>query len=112
IVLRHLSNNCLAGDKVLYQGHAVAAVAAVNGHIAEEALARIKVDYELLPPVIDVRQAMEPGAPILHADLVTESMAAPNGEKKPTNIAKHLQYKLGDPDKAFAEAAVVIEKEF
>src|SRR5262249_45892808 len=39
IVLRHLSNNCLAGNKALYKGHAVAAVAAVNAHVAEEALA-------------------------------------------------------------------------
>src|SRR5262249_46711283 len=105
IVLRHLPNNCLAGEKSLYHGHAIAAVAAVNGHIAEEALALIKVEYEPLPPVIDVRKAMAADAPILHADLVTESMAPSNGEKKPTNIAKHLQQKLGDP-------AVVIEKEF
>jgi CO/xanthine dehydrogenase Mo-binding subunit len=112
IILRHLSNNCLAGDKVLYHGHAVAAVAAVSGHVAEEALALIKIEYEPLPPLIDVRKAMEPGAPILHADLVTETMTGPSEDKKPTNVAKHLQYKLGDPAKGFAEAALVIEKEF
>jgi CO/xanthine dehydrogenase Mo-binding subunit len=112
IVLRHLSANCLARDKVLYHGHAVAAVAATSGHIAEEALALIKVDYELLPPILDVVEAMKPGAPILHSDLVTETMAGPSEDKKPTNVAKHLHYKLGDPEKGFVAADLVIEKEF
>src|SRR5690606_17405860 len=49
--LRHLSSNVLARGKVLYKGHAVAAVAADNLHIAEEAAALIKVEYEVLPPV-------------------------------------------------------------
>jgi xanthine dehydrogenase molybdenum-binding subunit len=112
INLRHLSSNCLARDKVHYRGQAVAAVAATSAHVAEEACKLIKVDYEILPCVTEVVQAMQPGAPILHADLVTESMAGANGAKKPTNIAKHLQYKLGDTAKGFAEAAVVIEKTF
>ena len=110
--LRHLSSNCLARDKVLYKGQAVAAVAAINGHVAEEACKLIHVEYELLPSVTDVVKAMEAGAPILHDDLVTESMAGPEGAKKPTNVAKHLQYKLGDVKKGFAEAAVVIERTF
>ncbi|MCS7045634.1 MAG: xanthine dehydrogenase family protein molybdopterin-binding subunit [Gemmataceae bacterium] len=112
IVLRHLSANCLARDKVLYHGHAVAAVAATNAHVAEEALAAIQVDYEPLPVVMDVLKAMQPDAPILHDDLTTESMAAPNGATKPTNIAKHLHYKLGDPERGFAAADVIIEREF
>src|SRR5262249_14118199 len=89
-----------------------AAVAAANGHIAEEACKLIHVEYESLPCVTDVVKAMQPGAPILHDDLVTESMAETNGVKKPTNIAKHLQYKLGDTAKGFADAAVVVEKSF
>jgi CO/xanthine dehydrogenase Mo-binding subunit len=112
INLAHLSSNCLARGKVHYKGQAVAAVAATNGHIAEEACKLIAVEYEALPGVTDVVKAMQPGAPILHDDLVTESMAETNGAKKPTNIAKHLQYKLGDPDKGFKDAAVVIEKSF
>ena len=48
--LRFLSNNCLAADKVLYKGHAVAAVAATNPHVAEEALSLIDVDYEVFSP--------------------------------------------------------------
>lgn len=112
INLAHLSSNCLARGKVRYRGQAVAAVAAINGHVAEEACKLIQIEYEVLPCVTDVVKAMEPGAPILHDDLVTESMSESNGEKKPTNVAKHLQYKLGDPDKGFKEAAIVIEKSF
>src|SRR5262245_29945308 len=110
INLRHLSSNCLARGKVLYKGHAVAAVAAVNPHIAEEALGLIEVDYEPLPPVLDVRAAMQDGSPLLHDDLTTQSLGKPTG--KVSNIAKHIQFKLGDVAKGFAEAAVVIEREF
>src|SRR5947209_10999542 len=75
INLRHLSCNTLAREKALYKGHAVAALAAVSPHVAEEALALIHVDYEPLPHVTDVQAAMKDGAPILHEDLVTESLA-------------------------------------
>ena len=61
--LKYLSNNILAGDKVLYKGAPVAAVAATSPHLAEEALALIHVDYEVLPPVLDVREAMQDSAP-------------------------------------------------
>jgi xanthine dehydrogenase molybdenum-binding subunit len=108
--LKHLSSNCLARGKVLYKGHAVAAVAATSPHIAEEALKLIAVEYEPLPPVLDVRAAMQNGAPLLHDDLVTEELGKPTG--KVCNIAKHLQFKLGDVAKGFAEAAVVVEREF
>src|SRR5437588_744848 len=56
--LKHLSSNCLARGKVHYKGQAVAAVAAVSPHLAEEALKRIVVDYQPLPHVTDVRAAM------------------------------------------------------
>jgi CO/xanthine dehydrogenase Mo-binding subunit len=110
INLRHLSCNVLAREKALYRGHAVAAVAAVSAHVAEEALALIDVDYEPLPPVIEVRAAMRDGAPLLHEDLMTESLGKPTG--KPSNVAKHFQFKLGDVTKGFAAAGVVIEREF
>jgi CO/xanthine dehydrogenase Mo-binding subunit len=110
INLRNLSGNCLARDKVLYKGHALAAVAAVNAHIAEEALKLIEVDYEPLPPVLDVQEAMRPDAPLLHDDLRTDSL----GQKadRPSNVAKHVQHRLGDVAQGFAAAAVVIEREF
>jgi xanthine dehydrogenase molybdenum-binding subunit len=115
IRLRDLSCNTLAREKVLYKGHAVAAVAASSPHIAEEALSLIEVDYEPLVPLLDVRAAMEGDAPILHPDLRTESLAGPEGNgaaAKPTNIAKHYQFKMGDVERGFAEAAVVIERSF
>ena len=110
INLRHLSCNCLAREKALYKGHAVAAVAAVSPHVAEEALKLIEVDYEPLPPVIDVRAAMKSDAPLLHDDLRTESLGKLGDT--PSNVAKHVQFKLGDAEKAFADAAVVVEHEF
>src|SRR4051812_2667835 len=68
---RYLSMNILARDKALYDGHAVAVVAATSPHIAEEALGLIKVDYEVLPPVLDVRKSMQDDASILLQDLRT-----------------------------------------
>ncbi|MEO8609215.1 MAG: xanthine dehydrogenase family protein molybdopterin-binding subunit [Chloroflexota bacterium] len=109
INLRFQSDNVLARDKVLYFGHAIAAVCATNAHIAEEALALIKVEYEVLKPVLDVREAMKPGAPILHDAIRTDEM----GQKGtvPTNVAAHLQIMQGDVEKGFREAAVVVERE-
>lgn len=109
--LRHLGRNVLACEKVLYKGHAVAAVAADNIHIADEAVKLIRVEYEVLPPVLNVLKAMEEDAPVLNDDVRTESLA---GEKsdKPTNIAKHFRYEKGDVEKGFAAAKVVVEHEY
>src|SRR5580692_9193764 len=60
--LRHAANNVLAREKVLYNGHPIAAVAATSPHIAEEALSLIDVEYEVLPAVLSVQQAMAPDA--------------------------------------------------
>ncbi len=108
--LRELSNNILAADKVLYKGHAVAAVAADSVHIAEEAAGLIKVDYEILPAVIEVRSAMQPGAPLLHDHLLTDELGKP--ASKPSNIAKHFRFEKGDVDHGFSRAKVVVEREF
>jgi CO/xanthine dehydrogenase Mo-binding subunit len=110
INLDHLSSNCLARGRVLYKGHAVAAVAAVSPHAAEEALKLIKVEYEPLPHVLNVRAAMKEGAPLLHPKQITESLGKSTG--KASNVAKHFQFKLGDIDKGFAEATTVVEREF
>ena len=61
----HMTRNIMAREKVLYEGHAVAAVAATSKAIADEALSLIAVDYEVLPHVIDVDEAMKPDAPLL-----------------------------------------------
>jgi len=108
--LAHLSANCLAHDKVLYKGHAVAAVAAVNGNVAEEALKLIKVDYEPLPAVTWVLDAMKPDAPLLHPNLVTDEMGKPGAGS--TNIAKHLWFETGDVAAGFKQADVIVEREF
>jgi xanthine dehydrogenase molybdenum-binding subunit len=108
--LKWLSDNILARDKVLYHGHPVAAVAAVNAHVAEEAAKLVKVEYELLPPVLDCKEAMKPDAPILHPTLRTDEMGK-QGDA-PTNVAAHMQHKRGDLEKGFAEAAVIVEREF
>jgi CO/xanthine dehydrogenase Mo-binding subunit len=65
INFRYASNNVMAGDKVLYKGHPVAAVAALDKNTALEAAALIKVDYEVLKPVSTVMEALKPGAPIV-----------------------------------------------
>lgn len=108
--LRYQSDNALARNKALYFGHPVAAVCATSVHIAEEALALIKVDYEVLKPVLDVHQAMQPGAPILHPDLRTDELGGEKGTTQ-TNVGKHIQHAHGDVEKGFAEAAVVVERE-
>ena len=105
--LRDLSLNCMARHKVLYDGHAVAAVAAISASIADQALDLIKVTYEVLPHVIDVEAAMAPDAPVLHAHMFTEGL-----DKRPdlpSNIAKRNQITGGDIDKGFAEAEVIVE---
>src|SRR5215475_249928 len=81
----YLSMNILARDKVLYDGHAIAAVAATSPHIAEEALKLIEVEYEVLPPVMTVDVAMKPGAAILLTDLRNRE----EGDKQ-TNVANHI----------------------
>ena len=107
---RYQCDNILASDKVLYYGHAVAAVAATSPHIAAEALERIQVTYEVLPHVLNVQEAMQEGAPILHSELRTEGMdSSPDQE---TNIDSHVQLKLGDPQTGFDQAAITIEREF
>ncbi len=111
INVKEASDNVLASDKVLYRGHAIAAVAAASPHVAEEALAKIKVEYEILPAVLDVRDAMREDAPLLNERRFTKSMGGVMSEK-PSNIAAHNQFKGGDIDAAFAEADVVIEREF
>jgi CO/xanthine dehydrogenase Mo-binding subunit len=117
--LGFLSTNVLARGKVFYKGHAIAGVAATSPHIAEQALSLIKVDYEVLPPVLSADDAVKPDAPILHERLASISNPAlrPGGYKDdddasaPTNIANHFEFRLGDIEQGFKDADVVVEKE-
>ena len=117
---RFLSNNVLASGKVLYKGHAVAGVAADSVHTAEQALGLIEVDYEVLTPVLDGKEAMEPGAPILHDRLFHSEgeFFRPGGLREdgddgdPTNIASHFVFEIGNVDQGFKDAHVIVEREF
>ena len=107
---RHISLNVIARDKVLYEGHAVAAVAATSAAIADEALALIEVDYEVLPHVIDVREAMKADAPVLHEDIFTNGVTPT--PTRPSNIATRTEFNLGDIEQGFTEADVIVEREY
>ena len=104
---RDLSTNIMARGKALYEGHALAAVAAATPAIADEALALIEVKYEVLPHVIDVEDAMKDDAPVLHDDMFTAGVNPKPA--KPSNIAKVVTFKKGDIDAGFAEAEVIFE---
>ena len=110
VPLKYVSRNVLAADKVLYHGHALAAVAAVSPQIAEEALKLIEVDYEVLPPVMDVLSAMTGDSALLHDDLFTDEL----GEKsaQPSNVASHQRFQLGDVAKGLAAADHILEHEY
>ena len=90
---RDLSRNCMARGKALYEGHAVAAVAATTQAICDAALDLIDVKYEVLPYVIDVDAAMADDAPILHDDLFTANVEPK--PTKPSNIAKRVYFEQG-----------------
>jgi CO/xanthine dehydrogenase Mo-binding subunit len=112
--LPYLIDRIMASKKALFRGHAVAAVCASDAHIAEDALDLIEVEYEVLPAVTDVREAMLDVAPILHEDLRTRDvspLSIPQMDK-PSNIAAHRQFAMGDVEQGFKEADVVVEREF
>ena len=108
--MRDAQYNVMARDKVLYEGHAVAGVAAISTRIAKQALALIEVDYEVLPHVTDVDEAMRAGAPLLHDDRFSTGVGADIG--KASNIASRVEVATGDLDSGFAQADVVVEREF
>ena len=110
INLRDLSDNVIAREKVLYEGQTVAAVAATSADIAERAAALIEVEYEVLPHVIDVLEAMKDDAPVLHDYMFTGGVK-PKPEKA-SNVANRVEFSLGDIEAGFAAADVVIEKNF
>ncbi len=118
--------------KVLHVGDRVAAVVAESPAIAEAALARIAVDYEVLPPVLSIEAASAPGAPVLHNAVVEYAKGAPpdldNSGADPRdgrvlyqfsiggdprrNLAASVADGIGDVAKGFAEADVTVEREY
>jgi CO/xanthine dehydrogenase Mo-binding subunit len=107
---RDVSRNVMAREKVLYEGHPVAAVAATDAATAKQALALIKVDYEVLPHVLDVVKAMQPDAPLLHEDMYT--LGVDPVPAKASNIAKRVEFACGDIEAGFNAADIVVEHTF
>ena len=105
-----MTRNALAREKALYDGHPVAAVAAVSDSTARKALGLVDVDYEVLPHVIDPDAAMSPDAPILHDHLRTKGLDEESDA--PTNVVERLVSRVGDVDEGFAAADVVVERDF
>ena len=110
IDMQDMSRNVLAREKVLYHGHAVAAVAATSQRLAREALQAIRVDYEPLPAVLDIDAALHPDAPVLHAGMFTRGLA--ETPATPSNLASRLVMQKGDVEQGFAEAEVVLERTY
>jgi CO/xanthine dehydrogenase Mo-binding subunit len=108
--LRYASDNVLARDKALYKGHAVAAVAATSAHVAETALSLIDVEYEVLPSAVEVLDAMKKDAPLIQEDMTTTELGEETSQH--SNIVTHFKYELGDLEKGFSQADVVVEREF
>ena len=108
--LKRLRDGILASEKITFKGQAVAAIVATTLHQAEEAVKHIKVEYEVLDAVTDVKAAMSKNAPILHEDLEMVEFGEPTGIRN--NVAEHFQHKAGDVKKGFAESDIVIEREF
>ena len=105
-----VANNAIARDKVLYEGHVVAAVAATTRELAEAAAKAVDVSYEVLPHVLTVDEAMADDAPLLHENMMTKGVEP--APEQPSNIASRIVHERGDLEQGFGEADVVIEKEF
>ena len=114
--VRLMAEHVMAHEKALYQGHAVAAVAATSPHIAEQALGLIDVDYEVLEPVLSLRASHAGRCPRYSRDPFDSFQAGAfrsrRGHGARGNIASHIQHKLGDVEKGFREADVVLEREY
>jgi CO/xanthine dehydrogenase Mo-binding subunit len=108
--MRDILENCLARKKAMYDGHAVAAVAAIDTATARKALKLIKVDYEILPHVTEVDDALKPDAPLLHDDIFTEGIEPK--PTKPSNFIKQAEYGHGDIEAGLREADHVISRSY
>src|SRR5680860_322654 len=106
--LRDVQDNCLARGKVLYDGHAVAAVAAKDMATAKAALKLIKVDYTPLPHVRDVDAAMTSDAPVVQEAGADESVPEGCGP----NVTHYCEFGHGDLESSFGKADLILERSF
>ena len=104
----YLQENTIAGDRVLYDGHAVATVAATSALIAKDAIKLIEVDYEILPHVTDVDEAMKPDAPVIREDAQDHSVP----EGLPPNIVSYMDFGHGDLEAGFSDADLIMENTY
>ena len=102
--------NIMADNKVLYQGHPVAAVAAKTRQLAEHAATLVNVQYEVLPAVTDLVAAQASDAPLLHDDLFTAGLA--EKPSSPSNISQKIAISKGNIEAGMADADVVLERQF
>ncbi len=96
-----------ARDKVRYMGEPIAAVAAADLHLADEALLLIEVEYELLPALIDPRLAAESSDVLIHE--AWQSYRAPANIVRKGNIVNYAELKVGDVERGFQESDVIFE---
>ncbi len=112
---RTMAEYFLGNEKVLFVGHPVAAVAATSPHIAEEAAQLIEVDYEILPSVLTIKDALKEDAPLVHDNMTTVlrgGLLGEEGTDVKSNVAGHVQFKRGDMEQGFKEADIIVEREF
>ncbi len=107
-----IDRDFMAVDKVRFWGEPVALVAAVTEKAAAEAVELIEVEYDELPGVFDPFEALKPEAPIIHEDLGSYEVVPIFYPKPGTNVANHFKLRKGDTEKGYAEADLVIEKEY
>jgi len=108
--LKDYSPVVMARGKVLHHAQAVAAVAATSPSIAEEAARRVRVEYEPLPVLLDMHEALREDAPLLHEGLITQGVNPP--PTRPSNVTTQLEFVKGDVAKGFAEADLVVERTY
>jgi putative selenate reductase molybdopterin-binding subunit len=94
-------------NKVRYVGDRVAVVAAESPELAQMAIDAIEVDYEVLPALLDMEQAMAPGAPIIHDE--PDAIGIKDAAR---NLVCQVHAKIGDADEAWAEADLIYEQEY
>ncbi|MBF9032670.1 molybdopterin-dependent oxidoreductase [Rhodobacterales bacterium HKCCE2091] len=108
--LHHDVRNVMAKEKVYFHGQPVAAVAASDEATAKAALALVEVEYEILPHVITIDEAIADDAPLVHETMITRNVTPT--PTKPSNITRRYAASLGDADAGFAEADEVVELSF
>ena len=104
----YLQENTIAGDRVFYDGHAVAAIAATSALVAKDAIKLIEVEYEILPHVTDVDEAMRPDAPVIREG--AQDHTVPEGS--PANIVSYMDFGHGDLETGFSDADFIMENTY